>query len=182
MYFEFWYVFNIDHPILALPNSFNPTGVSRDSTFWALHLEVYVTREVEEGEGQVVEATNATDHTEIYRDALMPPYATLCHLPVSSPIHTYSTYIHLRYATYTAYAPAGSCLVLFGLMRYACRIVSGFPSSGSFEALLRSWRLRKAEEDRGHLTPETMETTQMLVGVLGLLGGGGHQTFSSDSL
>ena len=98
----------------------------------------------------------------IYRDALMPPYATLCHLPVSSPIHTYSTYIHLRYATYTAYAPAGSCLVLFGLMRYACRIVSGFPSSGSFEALLRSWRLRKAEEDRGHLTPETMETTQML--------------------
>ena len=54
MYFEFWYVFNIDHPILALPNSFNPTGVSRDSTFWALHLEVYVTREVEEGEGQVV--------------------------------------------------------------------------------------------------------------------------------
>lgn len=131
---------------------------------------------------RIVEATNATDHTEIYRDALMPPYATLCHLPVSSPIHTYSTYIHLRYATYTAYAPAGSCLVLFGLMRYACRIVSGFPSSGSFEALLRSWRLRKAEEDRGHLTPETMETTQMLVGVLGLLGGGGHQTFSSDSL
>ena len=58
---ELWYVFNIDHPLLALPNSFNPTGVSRDSTFWAL-LEVYVTRELEEGEGQVVSKLQPGSH------------------------------------------------------------------------------------------------------------------------